>query len=231
MKKIFKQYETLFCISLIFIYLVVNSYCINNFGIYDYRSAIVNVVISLVLVLLIYKLDRFKHYGFVKVKNIKKYLYFIPLIIIISTNLWGGINVEKSLSECIFFVINMINVGFIEEVIFRGFLFKMMEKDSVLIAIYVTSITFGIGHFINLLMGAEFVSTLFQMISGISIGYLFAIIFYKTKSLIPCIVTHSLLNALSVFYVETNLSLFINIFLIIIPFIYARYIYKTKRIF
>jgi hypothetical protein len=49
MKKIFKQNETLFCISLIFIYLVVNSYCINNFGIYDYRSAIVNVVISLVL--------------------------------------------------------------------------------------------------------------------------------------------------------------------------------------
>lgn len=231
MEKIFKKYETLFCISLIFLYLVVNSYCINNIGIYDYRSAVSNTFFSLLLVLLIFKLDRFKYYGFVKVKNLKKYLYFIPLVLIISTNLWSEINVNHSLSEIIFFVLNMINVGFIEEVIFRGFLFKMMEKDNVVTAIYVTSITFGIGHFINLLMGADFVATMFQMISGISIGYLFVIIFYKTKSIIPCIVTHSLLNALSVFYVETKLSLFIHIFLIIVPFIYARYIYKSKRIF
>ena len=118
MEKIFKKYEILFCISLIFLYLVVNSYCINNIGIYDYRSAVANTFFSLLLVLLIFKLDCFKYYGFIKVKNFKKYLYFIPLVLIISTNLWSGINVNNSLCEIIFFVLNMINVGFIEEVIF-----------------------------------------------------------------------------------------------------------------
>ena len=111
MEKIFKKYETLFCISLIFLYLVVNSYCINNIGIYDYRSAVVNTFFSLLLVLLIFKLDRFKYYGFVKVKNLKKYLYFIPLVLIISTNLWSGINVNNSLSEIIFFVLNIKEKG------------------------------------------------------------------------------------------------------------------------
>ena len=30
----------------------------------------------------------------------------------------------------------MINFGFLEEIIFRGFLFKMMEKDNVKSTIY-----------------------------------------------------------------------------------------------
>lgn len=103
-----------------------------------------------------------------------------------------------------------------------------MEKDNIKSAIFVTSITFGIGHIINLLNGAEFISTIFQILSAVSIGYLFVIIFYKSKSLVPCIITHSLFNALSIFYVENSLAIFINLFLIIIPFVYARYILKGR---
>ena len=127
-------------------------------------------------------------------------------------------------------MLNMVNVGFIEEIIFRGFLFKMMEKDNVRSAIIVTSVTFGIGHIINLLNGSELISTLFQILSAISIGYLFVIIFYKGNSLIPCIITHALFNAFSVFYVENSLSVFINLFLIIIPLVYAWYINKNVKL-
>lgn len=35
MKKIFEKNETLFCILLIVFYIIVNSYCIQNFGIED----------------------------------------------------------------------------------------------------------------------------------------------------------------------------------------------------
>ena len=224
MNKIFKKHETLFCMLLIFIYILVNSICINNFGVYDYRSLIVNTIFSLCLVGLIVKLNRVKYYGLISVKNIKRYLYFIPLIVIISVNLWSGININNTKSEILFYILNMFNIGFIEEIIFRGFLFKMMEKDNVRIAIIVSSVTFGIGHIINLLNGSEFVSTMFQIISAISIGYLFVIIFYKSKSLMPCIITHSLFNAFSVFYIESSLSIFINLFLIIFPFVYAKYI-------
>jgi len=66
-----------------------------------------------------------------------------------------------------------------------------------------------------------------QICYAISIGYLFVIIFYKSKSLVPCIITHCLVNSLSIFNVENSISLYIApIFLIILPLIYAIYINK-----
>ena len=124
----------------------------------------------------------------------------------------------------------MINIGFIEEIIFRGFLFKMMEKDNLKSAVIVSSLTFGIGHIINLFNGADLVTTLFQVCYAISIGFLFVIIFYKSGSLLPCIITHSLVNSLSIFNVENFLSTYIApIFLIIIPVLYSLYIIKITK--
>lgn len=44
MNKLFEKHETLFCVLLIVIYVVLNSYCIQNFGVVDYRSTIINTV-------------------------------------------------------------------------------------------------------------------------------------------------------------------------------------------
>ena len=43
MKKIFEKNETLFCILLIVAYVLINSFCLQNFGIENYRSVIINV--------------------------------------------------------------------------------------------------------------------------------------------------------------------------------------------
>jgi membrane protease YdiL (CAAX protease family) len=121
----------------------------------------------------------------------------------------------------------MINIGFIEEVIFRGFLFRMMEKNNVKSAIIVSSLTFGIGHIVNLLNGADLIPTLMQICYATATGYLFVILFHKSKSLLPCIITHCLVNSLSIFQVETTLSLYIApVFLTMIPLAYAIYIDK-----
>ena len=201
MKKIFEKYEFIFCMSLIILYIVINSICINNFGVADYRSLIINTLFSICLIILIKSINGFKYYGFTKVSDLKKYLYFLPLLFIMSINLWGGINTDHSIGTIVFHILNMFNIGFIEEVIFRGFLFKMMEKDNLKSAIIVSSITFGIGHIINLLNGAEFIPTLMQVFYAISIGYLFVVIFHKSGSLVPCIVCHSIFNALSIFHI------------------------------
>ena len=230
MKKIFEKHETLFCILLIVVYVVVNSYCIQNFGVEDYRSTIINTVYSITLIVLIIKLKGVSYYGLAKVSNLKKYLYFIPLVLIISVNLWTGINITNTPNEIIFYILTMINVGFIEEIIFRGFLFKMMAKTNIKSAIIVSSITFGIGHIVNLLNGADLIPTLLQICYAISIGYLFVTIFYKSKSLIPCIITHSLVNALSIFNIDNVISIYIvPVFLIILPLVYAVYINRTVK--
>lgn len=230
MKKIFEKHESTCCILLIVLYVVVNSYCMQNFGIEDYRSTIINTVFSIVVLILIKSLNKMSYYGLTKVTNWKDYLYFIPLVLILSTNLWTGININNSYSEILFHILTMLNIGFLEEIIFRGFLFKMMEKDNVKSAIIVSSITFGIGHIVNLLNGADLVPTLLQISYAISLGFLFVIIFYKSKSLVPCIIAHFLINALSIFRMENEMLKYISaVFLIVVPAAYAIYIIKKTN--
>ena len=230
MKKFFEKHETFVCILLIILYIVINSFCLQNFGVEDYRSTIINTIFSFALIVLMVVLKRTKFYGLTKVTNAKKYLYFIPLAIIVSVNIWNGININNTYSQIVFHILTMFNIGFIEEVIFRGFLFKMMSKDNVKLAIVVSSITFGIGHIVNLFNGADLVPTLMQIGYATAIGYLFVVIFHKSKSLVPCIIAHSLNNALSIFNVENNISKYIApIFLMVVPLIYAIYINKSVK--
>ncbi|MDO4377872.1 MAG: CPBP family intramembrane metalloprotease [Erysipelotrichia bacterium] len=228
--KLFEKNEKIICISLIVIYVVTNSYCVQNYGIADYRSGLINTVFSLVLIILMKYSNGLPYYGIQKVSNTKKYLYFFPLVIIATVNLWRGMDLSKSLKEVGLYFWTMINVGFIEEIIFRGFLFRMIAHESQQKAIIITAVTFGIGHIVNLFNGADFVSTFAQIIYAISIGYLFSVIFCKSSSLLPCILTHIAINSLAVFAVRGN-DVYICIcstLLTIISLSYAYYINKLK---
>ena len=230
MNKLFEKHETLFCMLLIVFYIVVNSVCVQNFGYTSCVSFIANTIFSAGLIALVLSLKKSAYYGFTKIQNLKQYLFFIPLVLIISVNLWNGFNTNHPTSEIVFHILTMINIGFIEELIFRGFLFRMMEKSSLNSAIIVSAITFGMGHIVNLLNGAELIPTLMQICYASAIGYLFVIIFHKSKSLVPCIITHCLVNSLSIFYVENTLSLYIApVFLTIIPLAYGIYIHRTVK--
>ena len=230
MKKSIEKNETLICILTIIIYLLTNSYFINNYGISNYKTTILNIILSLIIIIYIIKNKLTKYYGLKKFSINKENLYYIPLLLIISVNLWTGININNTKLEIIFYIINMIFVGFLEEIIFRGFLYKMMENDNITRATIISSLTFGIGHIINLFNGAEIIPTLLQVIYATSTGYLFIIIFQKEKSLWPCIITHSLINSLSIFNNQNNPNILYisSIFLIIVPMLYSIYLKKKK---
>lgn len=166
-------------------------------------TAPVHVLFALLLFYWIRKYDLLEEYGLCSFKgNWRNYLYFIPLFLIITTNLWNGVTINISAAEAVLFILSMLCVGFIEEIIFRGFLFKAICKKNVYQAILISSITFGFGHIVNLLNGANFVPTLLQIFYASAIGFLFTIIYYKGKSLFPCIITHGIVNSLSIFSVQ-----------------------------
>ena len=230
MNKIFEKHETLFCILLIVIYIAVNSVCVQNFGETSPVGFVVNTILSACLLGLVLALKKSAYYGFRKVQNPKKYLYFIPLVLIVSVNLWNGFNINNTASEIVFHILTMINIGFIEELIFRGFLFRMMAKNNVKSAIIVSALTFGIGHIINLLNDAELIPTLFQICYAAAIGYLFVVIFHKSKSLVPCIIAHGVFNSLGIFNEGNKLSLYIvPVFLVVVSLGYAFYINKRVK--
>ncbi len=229
MNKLFEKHETIFCMLFIVIYLGVNSFCVQNFGYTSGVSFVANTLLSACLVAVVLMLKKSEYYGFVNVREWKRYAYFIPLAVMVSVNLWNGFNINHSASEIVFHILTMINIGFIEELIFRGFLFRMMAKSSVKSAIAVSAVTFGMGHIINLLNGAELIPTLMQIAYATATGYLFVMIFYKSGSLVPCIITHCLVNALSIFNVDNTVSLYIApVILTILPLVYGVYISKQK---
>lgn len=195
-------------------------------------TALWGVIMTVFLVVWIRKNGLSEKYGLHKTKiDYKKYLYFLPLVIIASTNLWSGVALNLTVLESVLFVISMMCVGFIEEVVFRGFLFKAMCKENVKRAIIISSLTFGIGHIVNLLNGAEVFSTLLQICYAVALGFLFTIIFYKSKSLIPCIITHSVINSLSAFAGERTdtFLIIITVALTIISLVYAAWILKVEH--
>lgn len=164
--------------------------------------------------------------------NAKQYLYFIPLVLLASTNLWWGFHLNLSVFETILYIISMMCVGFLEEVFFRGFLFKALCKDNVKRAILISSVTFGFGHIVNLLNGRNIPETLMQVCYAVAIGFLFTILFYKGKSLWPCIITHSMINSFSVFANENAVTIkediAASIFLCVVSLGYAVYILRKK---
>lgn len=167
------------------------------------------VVIAVLLYAFIQKHRLREKYGLCAFQgNLKDYLYFVPLLFIMSTNLWNGVRMNHPVLETVLYVVSMICVGFIEEMIFRGFLFNALRRDNIKLAIVISSLTFGMGHIVNLLNGRDFVPTLLQVCYAAAIGFLFTVIFYKGKSLLPCVIVHSVVNSLSVFAVPNDSVLF-----------------------
>ncbi len=160
----------------------------------------------------------------------RKYLYFLPMFFLATGNLWSGFGLEyQGLSE-VWAVLSMLLVGYVEEVLFRGFLFKaLLKKDGPKPAILISAITFGIGHIVNLLAGQASLETAAQVVFAIAWGMIFTVAFYKSGSLWPCIVAHGLVNAFSKLNGENPIAEWVYIgATIVVALVYCPYLLKLE---
>jgi len=132
----------------------------------------------------------------------KAFLWFIPLIVMSCTNLKNGLALTTPLAVTLLMMVNKAVAGYVEEIIFRGFLFRAMAKDNLKSAIIVSAVTFGAGHIINLANTADTLGVLLQVCYAIAIGFLYTVIVYKGGSLWPCIFSHMFVNGSSLFVQE-----------------------------
>lgn len=140
-------------------------------------------------------------------KDTKKYLYFIPMFVLATGNLWSGYSLAGDGTEIITASLSMILVGFVEEMLFRGFLFKaLLGKGNDISAIIVSGATFGIGHILNMFEGQAGPDTVMQIIFAISWGFILTMAFYKSGSLIPCIIAHAMIDTFSLYGTESALA-------------------------
>ena len=238
MSRIYHKNELGFALMWIFIYVGGSSLAENisrTIGLEKCITLPFYIVMSLWLLLFLRRNGLCKEYGLC-VPHVRagKMLWYLPLLLLCSCNAWFGLRMNMGAAETALYVLSMLLVGFLEELIFRGFLFRAMCRDNVKSAIIVSSITFGIGHIVNLLNGSgmALTSNLLQICYAIAVGYMFVIIFYKGGSLIPCIVTHSIVNALSAFAVQPGTAgeIISAVLLCIISFSYGIYLNKKIQV-
>lgn len=205
LKKLYAKSEICFAVAWIIAYVVLSSTGDNisaALGITKIVTLPILIAMSAILYFFVRKNGLAEKYGLCRSRlPAAKLLYYIPLLIMLTVNLWYGVAMNLSPLETMLYVLSMFCVGFLEEVIFRGLLFRAMAKDGVKSAIIVSSVTFGIGHIVNLVngSGAELLPNLLQVMYAVAIGFAFVMLYCRTGSLMVCIITHSVFNGLSAF--------------------------------
>ena len=212
LKKLYEKSEIWFAVAWIIAYVVLASTGDNisaDLGIDKIVTLPILIAMSACLYFFVRKNGLTEKYGLCRPKlPAARMLYYIPLLVLLTANLWYGVAMNMSPLETVLYVLSMFCVGFLEELIFRGLLFQAMVKDGVKSAIIVSSVTFGIGHIVNLIngSGAELLSNLLQVVYAVAIGFAFVMIYVKSRSLMPCIIVHSVFNGLSAFANEAAMT-------------------------
>ena len=184
MRSLYQKSELAFSLVWIGAYCVLMSVADSisvNIGTEKIVTLPVSVLLSVALIIFIKSNGLFKKFGFCKSQvSAKSMLYYIPVLLMLTVNLWSGISIKQSVTEAVLYILTMLCVGFLEEVIFRGLLFNAMARDNIKAAVIVSSLTFGIGHIVNLIngSGASVFENLLQVLYACAAGFMFVMIYY-----------------------------------------------------
>ena len=198
MKKLYEKSEITFAIMWIIIYTV----CMGNLRRLGDDSPVLMIsliVVSALMFLCVRITGTMEYYGLTGwAQNSKAMLWFIPLWIISSLNIWGGFSPDYPMPGLLYAAVMMAFVGFAEELI------------------------------LNLLIGQDLIETLVQIVFAVAVGFVFTMTFYKGGSLWPCILAHSVIDVTSVFFSGSSvvLSWIIHIIVFVLSISYCLYLAK-----
>ena len=235
MKKFWEKNELLCAILSIVIYVVVMSTVRGNYGDDNLVSVIALLLMAGLLTAFIFLNGLKDYYGFKKPAAVKACLYFIPFVLLCTVNFWFGVRAHFGMPGQVWAVITLALAGYVEEVIFRGLLYRTVEKKNLTRAIIISAVTFGAGHIVNLLTGHGSLETVLQLIYAVAIGFSFALVLWRGGSLLPCIITHCIINIGSVIsnnaLAESTARVYdycSTAFIVLVAGLYSLYLWKGK---
>lgn len=231
MRKLYEKKEILFAVLWIALYCIILGTIRGYFGDESIYMLIALLVFTAGIIAFVKVNHLEEKYGLAGwPKDMKRYLFFIPMWILATGNIWDGFAPSYQGAELVIAALSMILVAFVEEMIFRGFLFRaMLGEDKTIVAIIVSAVTFGMGHIINLFTGQAGFETVIQIIFAISWGFILTMVCYKSGSIIPCIIAHSMIDVLSLFGADNKVVDWVYIgATIIIAILYCIYLSKLE---
>lgn len=230
MKKFYEKNELWFAIAWIVVYCGVSVPIRGAYG--DESAAMLAglAVIAAGLLAFVKTAHLEEKYGLVKWRgHAREYLFFLPVLVLMTGNLWGGVGMAYEGTAQLFAVLSMFLVGLVEELIFRGLLFRaLLQRDAPPVAITISAVTFGIGHIVNLLAGQGGLESLIQVIFAVAWGFLFTMLFYHSGSLLVCIFVHGMVDVFSKFATGVSRADYIYVTVTILVSI-AYCLYLSRR--
>lgn len=160
-------------------------------------TSLLLAALSIVLIIYLGVGGRLAFYGIRSVQpgTLPLTLFYLPLFAIAFVQYGKGLVPGLDLRTVAFAVLLVTAVGFVEELLFRGFLLQALRtRGTVTRAILISGVTFGLGHLVNLLRGYSLAEQALQLVAAILIGIALAYCVVLTKSILPGVVFHALFN-------------------------------------
>lgn len=234
MRKLLEKKPVLHAVLWIVIYIVT----VNIGGALSEQLNLPNLVtgvfllaLSGILTFYLFSNHKIEQFGFKRltIRNMQQALFYSPLVLLAIIQFIPGIKPSLSTADILIFSLLMIGTGFVEELIFRGFLFRgIQSKSGTTRAILISGITFGLGHIVNLMNGYSFTEQFGQIIAAVIIGIILALLVAITGNLLPGIVFHIIFNISGIITDQDpglQNNILIGILLLTIP--YAFYLFKV----
>lgn len=112
----------------------------------------------------------------------------------------GGVYIDASLSDILFYALQCLCVGIFEEFAFRGCVFSMVLQNrrkstkDIFWAIVISSAVFGVVHLMNIFVGSSPIAVILQIGYSFLIGGMCSVVLMKTGSLWHCVLLHAVYN-------------------------------------
>lgn len=112
----------------------------------------------------------------------------------------GDCSMSADAKKILFFAAICLATGFFEEMAFRGCAFMLLlksrtqSKGRIFLAIFLSSVVFGLIHFVNLFFGASPISVLLQIGYSALIGALCSMVLLLTGNIWLCVALHAIYN-------------------------------------
>lgn len=160
-------------------------------------TGIVLIMLSVVLLVYLRVGRRLEFYGVraAKPRTLTLTLFYAPLFAIAFVQYFKGFTSGLDWQMVVSVALLVVAVGFIEELLFRGFLLQALRtRGGVTRAIIISGVTFGLGHLVNLLRGYSIIDQALQLVGAVVIGIALAYCVVLTGTILPGVVFHVLFN-------------------------------------
>lgn len=169
------------------------------------------MTIPLIVFLIVIKNKKIdcKKMGYGKINWNKRMLFYLPSLLVFIPVAVKGFE-GKDLGSFFGILLLYLMVGIVEEVYYRGVAKHFLDKNfSIMPAIIISSLIFGLGHTSSFMMSNDVLETLLVVLNALIFGFMATCLLYLTNTIYPLMLIHFLFDFESKFILLSGNELFI----------------------